>query len=132
MEIRFHKKLYHEQWSRRRLARVKRKVRKRSPKLNLFLVTLPLGAQGLLEIYWYPELLEPHYQNMNREVMVVGVADSREAAYDLVVDIIEDVGVHDGGIPVSDYFHVREAVPAGGIAQALDPVSESGPDTDIR
>lgn len=104
MEIRFHKKLYHEQWSGRKLARVKKKVRKRTPKLNLFLVTLPLGTQGLLEIYWYPELLERHYQSMNKEVMVVGVADSREAAYDLVTDIIEDVGVQDGKIPVASFF----------------------------
>ena len=132
MEIRFHKKLYHEQWSDRRLARVKKKIRKRSPKLNLFLVTLPLGTQGLLEIYWYPELLEPHYRNMNREVMVVGVADSREAAYDLVVDIIEDVGVHDGGIPVSAYFHAREDVQEGRITQAAELASQSGQSVDIR
>lgn len=106
MNIRVHEQLYSEGISDRKLASFKRKVKKKSPKLNLFLVTLPLGDEGLLEIYWYPELLQTYYKNMDVELLVVGMATTRDVAFNLIEQIVLDVGVREGKIPVKDYFKV--------------------------
>lgn len=103
MNIRFHEKLYMDM-SDKELASVKKKIRKKSPKLNLFLITLPVGNQGILEVYWYPELLQPFYQKMKTEVIVVGLANSREEAFDIIEEIITEIGLQDNNIPVDEFF----------------------------
>ena len=74
MDIRFHEKLYKYKISARGLASMKRKIKKGSLRLNLFLVTLPVGTQGILEVYWYPELLQTFYRQIEEELIVVGIA----------------------------------------------------------
>ncbi len=104
MKIRFHKKLYQGDMSDKRLASIKRKVKWRSKKLNVFLITLPISNQGVLEIYWYPELLQKVYRSMEDELVVVGVAGTRKKAFQVIQMIIEDIGVGENGIPVRTYF----------------------------
>lgn len=104
MEIRFHEKLYKDKISDFQLAGIRRKIKKRSPKLDLFLITLPIGSQGMLEIYWYPELLQSFYQQMERELIVVGVAWTRDSAFSLVRQIVEEAGNASGDISMKDFF----------------------------
>lgn len=104
MDIQFHKKLYSDKLSNHKLSVLRKKIEKGTPKLNLFLVTLPIGSQGLLEVYWYPELLQSHYRKMDVSLMVVGIAKSREQAFDLVSQIVNDAGVCKGNIPINDLF----------------------------
>lgn len=104
MNIQFHEKLYRDGISDRKLASIQRKIKKKSPKLELFLITFPIGKEGILEIYWYPELLQSVYQNMDVELIVVGIAKSRLDAFYLIEQIISDVGCEAGNIPVRDYF----------------------------
>ena len=107
MDILFHEHIYSKGISDTKMISIEKKIRKQSPKLNLFLVTLPIGQQGILEIYWYPELLQPFYRSKNEKVTVVGVAKSREDAFSLVEEIIQDVGWKDGIISVADYFEEK-------------------------
>lgn len=104
MKIRFHKQLYSTGISKLRLFAIKKGILGKIPKLSVFLVTLPLGNQGLLEIYWYPELLQKAYQTLDEELVVVGMASSREDAFDLVEQIVSKVGVVEGQIPVDSFF----------------------------
>ncbi|MDD6070191.1 MAG: hypothetical protein PUC12_05155 [Clostridiales bacterium] len=104
MRIRFHEKLYSDGISDRRLSFIKKKVAKASPKLNLFLITLPFGKQGILEVYWYPELLQEVYRKITDELVVVGVAYDRNAAFELIEQIISEVGVQGEYIPVKEFF----------------------------
>lgn len=106
MDIRIHEQLYSEGISDRKLTSYKKKLKKKSPKLDLFLVTLPLGNEGLLEVYWYPELLQKHYLRMEQELVVVGIATDRDMAFHLVEQIVSDAGVENGNIPIKDYFKV--------------------------
>lgn len=104
MDIQIHKKLYTTGMSNRKLATIKKKIRRKLWKLNVFLVTLPIGQQGILEVYWYPELLQSFYQKMNVEVVVVGIAETRAEAFDIIKHIIDDIGVQGGNIPISEFF----------------------------
>ena len=93
MVFRFLDQLYNRDLSEKKLASVKKKLRRKKPKLRLFIITMPLGGDGLLEIYWYPELLQSYYQKEIKEVYVVGVAKNREDAFSLICDIIADHGM---------------------------------------
>lgn len=104
MKIRFHEKLYSDDISDRKLGFIKKKVALRSPKLNLYLVTLPLGSQGILEVYWYPELLQKAYRKMTGELVVVGVAYDRDTAFELVWQIVSEIGVQEAHVPVKEFF----------------------------
>lgn len=104
MKIRLHKKLYTEGISDKKLKAYCKKIEKGSLKLKLFLVTLPIGNQGVLEIYWYPELLQPIYQNMNEQLTVVGIASNRDDACEIIMKIVEDVKMVDDSISIRDYF----------------------------
>lgn len=104
MDIRFHEKLYRDKISDRKLSTLKKKIEKRKPKLNLFLVTLPIGSQGLLEVYWYPELLQSYYRKLDVCLMVVGIAKDREQAFEMVSHIMEDAGICEGKVSINDFF----------------------------
>ncbi len=104
MDIRFHEKLYRDGISDRKLKRIRRKVSRGTAKLNLFFITLPLGENGLLEIYWYPELLQKAYRELDKTLVVVGIADSREDAFYRIEEIVEDVGWETGDIPITHFF----------------------------
>lgn len=104
MEIRFHKQLYKDKISDFQFAAIRRKMKKGSPKLDLFLITLPVGMQGILEVYWYPELLQPFYQQMDAEFVVVGLAWNRRSAFHLIQKIVQDAGFVEGKGSIRDYF----------------------------
>ena len=55
-----------------------------------FVVTLPVFSYGLLEIYEYNELLQKYYKELDHDITVVGVSNSRAGAKQLVADILED------------------------------------------
>lgn len=107
MNIVFHNNMYTDGFSLKQVNNVKKKIKRLSPKLRLFLVTLPVGKQGILEIYWYPELLQKVYRNYDGDMIVIGLAKTREEAFELVEQIIRDVGWQDGSIPVLNYFEER-------------------------
>lgn len=104
MDIRFHEKLYRDEISDHKLSVLQKRIKKRKPKLNLFLVTLPLGSQGLLEVYWYPELLQSYYRNLDVSLTVVGIAKSREQAFEMVSQIVNDAGICEGNVPINEFF----------------------------
>ena len=104
MEFRFHKQLYSDGLSPNKISSAKRKIMHGAKTLNMFLITLPIGGEGILEIYWYPELTQKIYQDMDVTVTVVGLAKSREDAFSLVERIVKDIGVYNGEISVIDYF----------------------------
>lgn len=104
MKICFHEKLYSNDISERKLNSIKKKVAGKSPKLNLYLITLPLGNQGILEIYWYPELLQKVYQKLADDIIVVGVAFDRDTAFELVEQIVLEASLKGENIPIKEFF----------------------------
>ena len=104
MNIRFHEKLYIDDISDKQLVSIKKKIQRKSPKLNLYLITLPVGNQGILEVYWYPELLQYFYQKMYTEIIVVGLAGSREEAFNIIRKIVIEIGLQENKISVDEFF----------------------------
>lgn len=104
MKIRFHEKLYIDGITKRKLLSIQKKVRRFSPKFQVYLVTLPIGNQGILEVYWYPELLQKVYRRMEHELVVVGVAADRAGAFSLIENIVSDMLANENRICVEHFF----------------------------
>ena len=104
MKFRFSEKMYSDGFSEKKLKSTCNKIKYGKVMVNVFLITLPLIDEGILEIYRYAELLQPPYRKLNQEVMVVGIAKSKNDAFSLIESIVKDVGFVDGKIPINDYF----------------------------
>lgn len=104
MNIRFHEKLYIDDISDKKIASIKKKIKRGFPKLNLYLITLPIGNQGILEVYWYPELLQNFYRKRKKELIVVGLAGSKEGAFEIIQRMITEIGLQGNKIPVDEFF----------------------------
>ena len=94
MKFIFSDKLYSDGFTEKKLKSIKSQIQKENIKIGIFLITLPLVEDGILEIYWYPEFLQPAYKNIDQEVKIIGIAGSREDAFSLVERIVKDVGVY--------------------------------------
>lgn len=81
-----------------------RKMKKGKVVLRLFCVTLPLGSHGLLDIYPYYELQQSWFEQQS--VVVIGIAKSREEAFLLVRDIIEEVYQKTGEFQIKQYLGI--------------------------
>ena len=64
---------------------------------GVFVVTLPLFGDGILEIY----------EEMTDSIHIVGAASSRAQAVRLVRDIIDDIYKKTGGVDVKGFFNVE-------------------------
>lgn len=104
MKIRFHKKLYKDGISNRRISKIIKMIRKGKIPVSVFLITLPLKADGILEVYWYPELMQTVYQKMDKELVVVGIANQRQEAFELIRDMVSDMMEENKNISVKEFF----------------------------
>lgn len=63
---------------------------KRGKKINkLFLVTLPLFDDGIMEVYQYNQLLQPYYAERTDDIIVVGMSIGKNGANEIILDIIQ-------------------------------------------
>lgn len=82
---------YVDGYSDKKVKKLLNKISK-SKKINgLYLVTLPLQAHGLLEIYIYNQLLQDYYVTMDDNINVLGLASSKEGAYMIVERLVQSL-----------------------------------------
>lgn len=88
--------------SDKKLDKILPKIRKGKIVPNLYLVTLPLFEDGILEIYDYNQLLQPYYKTLDEKIIIVGMSLDRGGASDIVTSIVQDMC--DAGVD----FNVKE------------------------
>ena len=71
---------------------------------GVFVVTLPLFDDGILEIYEINEFRQKVYRDMTDSIHIVGVAPGRLQAMLLVRDIIDDIYKKTGDVDVKKFF----------------------------
>lgn len=81
-----------------------KKIKKSKPCEGVFVITLPLFDDGLLEIYNFNELLQKFYQERLDDIHIVGISMTRKGAYYLSKDIINDVYNNTGAFNCTEYF----------------------------
>lgn len=87
----FADKCYTYNLTERKQARIKKRIKRHKTARNLYVIVLPLLQDGLLEIYPYNQLLQKPYKKMDSRIRVVGFAKGKEAAEQLVLQIIQDM-----------------------------------------
>ena len=69
---------------------------------DVFLITGPTNAANLFDVFSAKELRFPYHKK--REILVCGLAKSKEEALDLVTKMIEDMYQKTGGLCSKEYF----------------------------
>lgn len=98
--------LYATEKTKKKLPRIMQKLRKRIPQPGIWLITLASNEQNLLDIFHSPYCLQPGFAGLDSEI--VGVAESEEAAKELVVQIVQELYEATGGFDVRAFFEFRE------------------------
>lgn len=76
----------------------------RKASVGLYVITLPVFGDGILEIYDINELTQKTYAMLGDSIHIVGAAETRTCAMLVVRDIIEDIYNKTGGVAVADFF----------------------------
>ena len=71
--------------------KILKKLRHKRKIDGIYVVTLPLITDGLLDIYEYKNLFGKFYKKISDEIYIVGVAKSKEDANEVVRDIVQDM-----------------------------------------
>lgn len=104
-------KLYNQMYVRgipdKKVIPTMRKMRRKKSLSGLYCITLPVFQDGILEIYEYRELLQDVYEQLEHPVIVIGIANSKETAVEMVRLIIDEVYQNSGGFDVEDYLGLR-------------------------
>lgn len=89
--------------ARRASQAVKRAVSARKP-VDIYVITLPVFDDGILEIYNLAELGQRAYASGDTEIHIVGAAPTRIQAMLIVRDIVDDIYKKTGGVDVKGFF----------------------------
>ncbi len=68
-----------------------KKVKRNKSVKDIYVVTMPLFGDGLLEIYSYKQLLQPYYKKRSEEITVIGIAQDKEGAQEIIVNLIQAI-----------------------------------------
>ena len=81
---------------------VVKKIKKGKPMINKYVIALPLNDYDVLDIYPSGVLVQKWYRDS--DMVVVGIAEGKEEAMDMVQLIIMDCMSETGNLRVKDYI----------------------------
>ena len=82
------------------------RIRKGRFQLDTFLIMLPSNPNNLLDIVSANYVLQPHFKKniYKEELYVVGLANGKDEALELVRTIVDEVYHNTGGFDISGYL----------------------------
>lgn len=98
--------LYTTEKTKKILPRIMYKTGKRKLQPGIWLITIASNEQNLLDIFNSIYYVQPAFANLNPDI--VGIAESEEAARELVTEIVQDVYKINGNFDVRAYFQFQE------------------------
>lgn len=98
------KELYSEGLSEKQLKKVIKKIKNNRPVLDICVITLPIVHKGLLEIYYYRELMQKAYDSIRDNILVIGITNTREEAINQVVCIVDHIYKETGEFDMKSFF----------------------------
>lgn len=82
------------------------KMKKNKLQFSVYAITIPLGASGIMEVYPAYVLIQKIYRK--QPVLVIGLAESREKAWELAGKIAMDCYEKNGDFDVRRYIKERQ------------------------
>jgi hypothetical protein len=98
--------LYTTEKTKKALPRIMRAVGQRKLQPEIWFITIASQERNLLDIFHGIYYIQPMFMRMNPDI--VGVAESEDAAKDLVLKITEDIYRKTGAFDVRSYFKFEE------------------------
>lgn len=98
--------LYTTEKTKNMLPRIIQKLRRGKLQPGIWLITIASNEQNLLDIFQSVYYIQSMFAKLNPDI--VGIADSEEAAKELLQKIVEDVYRETGCFDVRTYFEFRE------------------------
>lgn len=98
--------LYTTEKTKKALPKIMQRVKRRKLQPGIWLITIASNEQNLLDIFHSASYLQPMLAKLNPDI--VGIAESPDAARELVVRITEDVFKENGDFDVRAYFKFQE------------------------
>lgn len=88
--------------SKRDLKSIKNKIDKNKFFKGVYCITFASNIDNLFDIYNIKQFIFPYYKN--KDIHILGLAKSKEEAYELIIEMIEDIYKETGEFKVRDYF----------------------------
>lgn len=98
--------LYTTEKTKKQLPRIIHRLKVRKLQPEIWLITLASNEKNLLDLFQAIYYIQPMFQKMNSDI--VGIADSQDAAKEMIVKITEDVYRKQGNFDMKSYFEFRE------------------------
>lgn len=100
----FNRKLYLDEYTNKYRARIMKKLRAGKLCMGIYVICLSSSERDLLDIIPSYMMFNPSVKNK----LVIGIASSKEDAYDLCIHIVEDVYAKTSGYDLKQYFKVPQ------------------------
>ncbi len=106
MKFEFHEKIYTDIEDRRKFKKILKKIETRRHACNIYLLTEPIypSAGKMLEIYHFPELMQPYYAKMNQRLIIYGISDTKHGIETSLCDLICDVEADEKYKNIKEFF----------------------------
>ena len=102
----WHERIYMDETVKKKPMKYKRAVEKGKLRLSLYCITFPSNEENLFDIYQVNEFRFSHYKR--NDITVVGLATSKQAAFELVKEIFLEVYEKTGDTDVRAYFGTKQ------------------------
>lgn len=98
--------LYTTEKTKKMLPRIMHKLRTRKLQPGIWLITIASNKQNLLDIFHSVYYMQPMFEKLNPDI--VGIAESEDAAKELLIRITEEIYRETGSFDVRTYFQFQE------------------------
>lgn len=98
----FYRKLLVGQAAKKRRREIVWKLKHEKPLRNIYLLTLPANENNSLDILPANLLLQPYYKR--RSLFVLGIAQGKEEALELLTKLVETIYAKTGSVKIADYI----------------------------
>ena len=97
---------YVQGFTGRKKDKIVKKIRHKRKVDNVYVVTLPMITDGIMDIYEYKHLFSKFYKKASDEICILGIAKSKSDANEVVRDIVQDMYDTDTGFDVRKFFGI--------------------------
>ena len=104
--MKWYENLYVGESIRHKTDKIKWKINHNAGQINIYVITIASNSQNLLDIIPAQELMQKGYPK--RELYVVGLAQGKEEAYEIVKQIIDEVYQKTGEFKILPYLQTKK------------------------
>lgn len=104
--VRWCERLYFDHWVEKNIEKVRKQIEKGTIQLSIYCICMAQNPKNLFDILNANELLFKYYKR--KEIKIIGLARSRAAAEEMLVEIVGEMYQNTGGFQVENYFNFSE------------------------